>query len=88
MGKKNEEEKGIRRWNAKWSPLAEIMQYIYIYYLNHSARRVNQLSRIRIIISYFNTSRTHAIAFSSDSTETKSSWTNAIEEMIKRKSND
>lgn len=30
MGKKNEEEKGIRRWNAKWSPLAEIMQYIYI----------------------------------------------------------
>lgn len=61
---------------------------IYIYYLNHSARRVNQLSRIRIIISYFNTSRTHAIVFSSDSTETKSSWTNAIEEMIKRKSND
>lgn len=27
-GKKNEEEKGIRRWNAKWSPAAEIMQYI------------------------------------------------------------
>lgn len=26
--KKNEEEKGIRRWNAKWSPAAEIMQYI------------------------------------------------------------
>lgn len=40
--KKNEEEKGIRRWNAKWSHRRKLCN---IYYLNRSARRVNQLSR-------------------------------------------